>query len=174
MKLSSVSGKQWVFKKYNTSDIDSYREKYSLSEIVAKLLSIRKANIEDVSMFLKPKIKNFLPNPLQLKDMQVAINRTYNNILKRGSIGIFGDYDVDGATSAAIISSYLEYCGLTTFIHIPDRFLEGYGPNEDALKGLYKKGAELIITVDCGISSFEPLKAMSSVNIDLIVLFKYE
>ena len=85
-------------------------------------------------------------------------------------IGIFGDYDVDGATSAAMISSYLEYCGLKTFIHIPDRFLEGYGPNEKALKGLYQKGAELIITVDCGISSFEPLKAMSSVNIDLIVI----
>jgi single-stranded-DNA-specific exonuclease len=102
--------------------------------------------------------------------MKKSTLRTVELILKKEKIGIFGDYDVDGATSAALIANYLEYCGCKTFIHIPDRFLEGYGPNERALKGLHEKGAELILTVDCGISSFEPLKAMSSVNLDLIVI----
>jgi len=170
MKLSSVSGKQWVFKKYNTSDIDSYREKYSLSEIVAKLLSIRKANIEDVSMFLKPKIKNFLPNPLQLKDMQVAINRTYNNILKRGSIGIFGDYDVDGASSTALLAKYFSSINQSYSMYIPDRHKEGYGPSESGFKNLINQGAKIIFTVDCGTSSFEPIKLAQKQKVDVIVL----
>ena len=93
-----------------------------------------------------------------------------DEVVNSRPVGIFGDYDVDGATSAAMISSYLEQCGCKTFIHIPDRFLEGYGPNEKALKALHEKGSELIITVDCGISSFEPLQAINSFNIDLIVI----
>ena len=106
MNLSSVSGKNWTFKKYNSSDVAKYSENYSLSEIVAKLLSIRKKNFNDVPSFLDPKIKNFLPNPLLLKDMEKAIKRTCQSITKREVIGIFGDYDVDGASSTALLARY--------------------------------------------------------------------
>ena len=111
-----------------------------------------------------------LPEPFLFKDLEKGVNRLADEIINNRPIGIFGDYDVDGATSAAMISSYLDKCGCQSFIHIPDRFLEGYGPNEEALQSLYNKGSELIITVDCGISSFEPLNAMSKVNLDLIVI----
>ena len=106
MNFTSVSGKSWIFKKFNYSDIKKYSEEYSLNEIAAKLISIRKKNIQDVGLFLNPTIKNLLPNPLSLKDMQNAIERTYQSIKKRELIGIFGDYDVDGATSTALLTRY--------------------------------------------------------------------
>ena len=106
MNFTSVSGKNWIFKNFNSSDVKKYSEKHSLSEIVAKLLSIRKKNIENIELFLNPTIKNLLPNPLRLKDMENAINRTYQSINKNELIGIFGDYDVDGATSTALLSRY--------------------------------------------------------------------
>ena len=106
MNFSSVSGKNWLFRKFDSSDIIKYTENYSLTEIVAKLLSIRKNNINDINFFLNPKIKNFLPNPLHLKDMKSAIERTYKSINSGEIMGIFGDYDVDGASSTALLARY--------------------------------------------------------------------
>ena len=88
MSFSSVSGKNWLFKKFDTSDITKFSEDYSLTEIVAKLLSIRKKNIDNINLFLNPKIKNLLPNPLHLKDMKNAVDRIYRSITKRELIGI--------------------------------------------------------------------------------------
>ena len=125
MNFTSVSGKNWVFKKFNSSDIKKYSEDYSLSEIVAKLLSIRKKNIEDIGLFLNPTIKNLLPNPLRLKDMKNAIERAYQSIIKRELIGIFGDYDVDGATSTALLTRYFLSIDQKIQTYIPDRKREG-------------------------------------------------
>ena len=83
MNFSSISGKKWLFKKFDSSDVLKFTEDYSLSEIVAKLLSIRKKDIDDVNLFLDPKIKNLLPNPFHLKDMDVAVNRTYKSIINK-------------------------------------------------------------------------------------------
>ena len=172
-KNLSLTGAEW-----NVVALDSFTQrfsdylyqKYELPNIISPYLSFKGINLDQFDNFFSPKLKNLLPEPFLFKDLEKGVKRLADEVENFRPIGIFGDYDVDGATSAAMISSYLEYCSLKTFIHIPDRFLEGYGPNEKALKGLYQKGAELIITVDCGISSFEPLKAMSSVNIDLIVI----
>ena len=106
MNLFSVSGKNWIFKEFNSSDVNKFLEDFSITQIVAKLLSIRKKNIDDIRQFLDPKIKNLLPNPSHLKDMKSAIDRTYKSILKDELIGIFGDYDVDGASSAALLARY--------------------------------------------------------------------
>ena len=106
MTASSVSGKNWIYKKFDYSDIKKFSEKYSLNEMVARLLSIRKKNIENIELFLNPTIKNLLPNPLHLKDMNKAIDRTYLNIENNESFGIFGDYDVDGASSTALLARY--------------------------------------------------------------------
>ena len=106
MIFSSVSGKKWVFKKFLESDLKKYSEIYSLNEIVARLLAIRKKNIDNIDLFLNPTIKNNIPNPLKLKDMKIAINRTFETIKKNEPIGIFGDYDVDGASSTALLVKY--------------------------------------------------------------------
>ena len=170
MNFTSVSGKNWVFKKFNSSDVTKFSEIYSLSEIVAKLLSIRKKNIENIDLFLNPKIKNLLPNPLQLKDMNKAVERTYNSIKKKEIIGIFGDYDVDGASSTALLSRYFLSINQKIQTYIPDRQKEGYGPSAEGFNNLIKIGAKIIFTVDCGTLSFEPIKFAQSKNVDVIVL----
>ena len=170
MNFTSVSGKNWVFKKFNSSDIKIYSEDYSLSEIVAKLLSIRKKNIKDIGLFLNPTIKNLMPNPLTLKDMENAIERTYQGIKKRELIGIFGDYDVDGATSTALLARYFLSINQKIQTYIPDRKREGYGPSVEGFNNLIKLGTKIIFTVDCGTLSFEPVKIAQSQNIDVIVL----
>ena len=170
MSFTSVSGKNWIFKKFNSSDIKEYSEDYSLNEIVAKLLSIRKKNIENISLFLNPTIKNLLPNPLRLKDMENAVERTYQSIKKRELIGIFGDYDVDGATSTALLTRYFLSINQKIQIYIPDRKKEGYGPSVEGFNNLIKLGTKIIFTVDCGTSSFVPIKIAQNQNIDVIVL----
>ena len=150
--------------------VDYLYQNYQLPRFISPYLLYKGINLDDFDTFFYPKLKNLLPEPFRFKDLEKGVKRVASEIIASRPIGIFGDYDVDGATSAAIISKYLEQCGSKTFIHIPDRFLEGYGPNEKALKGLHAKGSKLIVTVDCGISSFEPLRAMNSFDIDVIVI----
>ena len=170
MNFSSVSGKSWIFKKFNSSDVIKFTEDFSLSEIVAKLLSIRKRNIDDINLFLNPKIKNLLPNPLNLKDMNKAIERTYKSIIKGELIGIFGDYDVDGASSTALLARYFLSLKQKIRTYIPDRQTEGYGPNNDGFKNLINNGVKIIFTVDCGTLSFEPINLAQKLDVDVIVL----
>ena len=169
----SVSNADWkiiVLDDLTRRFVDYLSQKYNLPNFISPYLLFKEINLDDFDNFFTPKLKNLLPEPFLFKDLEKGVKRLVDEVVNSRPVGIFGDYDVDGATSAAMISSYLEQCGCKTFIHIPDRFLEGYGPNEKALKALHEKGSELIITVDCGISSFEPLQAMNSVNIDLIVI----
>jgi len=170
MSNLSVSGKNWLFKKFNSADINKYVEDYSLTEISAKLLSIRKKNIDDINLFIDPKIKNLLPNPFHLKDMKSAVNRAYQSILSNDLIGIFGDYDVDGATSTAILTRYFLSIKQRVKIYIPDRQKEGYGPSELGFDKIITAGAKIIYTVDCGTLSFKPIAYSQNLNIDVIVL----
>ena len=170
MSFPSISGKKWIFKQFDNSDIKNYTENYSLSEIVAKLISIRKKNISDINLFLKPTIKDNLPNPLKLKDMQNAIDRTYKALLKNEIIGIFGDYDVDGATSTALLSRYFLSINRKIETYIPDRKKEGYGPSVNGFNNLMSRGVKIIFTVDCGTLSFEPVSLAQKSNIDVIIL----
>ena len=170
MNFTSVSGKKWIFRKFNDSDIKEYSEKYSLNEIVARLLAIRKKNIKDINLFLNPTIKNHLPNPLIMKDMKHAITRTHQCIINGELIGIFGDYDVDGATSTALLARYFLSINRKVQTYIPDRKKEGYGPSIGAFNTLAKAGVKVIFTVDCGTSSFASIKVAQNQNIDVIVL----
>ena len=128
MNSLSVSGKNWILKKYNQEDVIFMKENFSLDEITSKLLSIRKIKKEDVVSFLNPSIKNFLPNPNNLLDMEKATIRAVKAIENKEKIGIFGDYDVDGATSTALLGNYFSELKLDYQIYIPDRKKEGYGP----------------------------------------------
>ena len=170
MNLFSVSGKNWIFKKFNSSDVTKFSEDFSITDIVAKLISIRKNNISDVHQYIDPKIKNLLPNPVLLKDMKIAIDRTYRSILNDDLIGIFGDYDVDGASSTALLAKYFSSIGIKIKTYIPERQTEGYGPSNVGFKNLINNNAKLIFTVDCGTLSFEPITYAKNQNIDVIVL----
>ena len=113
MKTLSISGKSWILKKYNQDEILYFKENFSLNEITSKLLSIRKIKKEDVKSFLNPSIKNFLPNPNNLIDMQKSTIRTLTAIKQKEKIGIFGYYHVDGATSTALLGKYFSELKLT-------------------------------------------------------------
>jgi single-stranded-DNA-specific exonuclease len=170
MNTLSVSGKNWISKKFNSEEIIFYKTNYFLDEIVAKLLSIRKIKKEEVKLFLEPSIKSILPNPYILKDMERAIERTEKAIINNEKIGIFGDYDVDGATSSAILGKYFELLNISFEIYIPDRKREGFGPNEEAFLEFINLGISLIFTVDCGTLSFGPMDFAKKKKVDVIIL----
>jgi single-stranded-DNA-specific exonuclease len=170
MNTLSLSGKNWVLKKYRQDDISFLKDNFSLDEITSKLLSIRKIKKEDVVSFLNPSIKNFLPNPNTLIDMEKATLRTISSIIKKDKIGIFGDYDVDGATSTALLGKYFTELNLPYEIYIPDRKKEGYGPSIKSFEELIGKGVKIIFTVDCGTLSFDAINYAKNNNIDVIVL----
>ena len=170
MKLTSVTGKNWILKKFDYNDVKKYSEEYSLSEIVSKLLAIRKKNIQDINFFINPTIKNLLPNPFKLKDMNNAVERIFESINKNELIGIFGDYDVDGATSTALLSIYFKSIKQKIYTYIPDRKKEAYGPNVESFRKMINLGVNIIFTVDCGTSSFEPINIAKENKVDVIVL----
>ena len=170
MNSLSVSGKSWVLKKYNQDNINFFIDNFSLDEITSKLLSIRQIKKDEVSSFLNPSIKNFLPDPNNLEDMEKSTLRTINAILNNEKIGIFGDYDVDGASSAALLGNYFNELKLDYEIYIPDRKKDGYGPSVSSFKKLINKQVKIIFTVDCGTLSFEAIKFAKENKIDVIVL----
>ena len=170
MSLISVVGKNWIQKEFDLDEIKFIKENFLLDETVAKLLSIRKIKKEDVNFFLNPSIKNSLPNPYSLNDMQKAIDRTISCIVSNEKVGIFGDYDVDGATSTAILGNYFRALNLPYEIYIPDRQKEGFGPNDKGFDYLIEKGSKLIFTVDCGTLSYLPIEYANTKKIDVIVI----
>src|SRR5206468_4042985 len=104
--------------------------------------------IEAVEDFLDPTIRKLMPDPSTVTQMEAAAKRIADAAVRAEKVAIFGDYDVDGATSAALLAWHLRHCGLDPLIHIPDRIFEGYGPNTEAVRGLAAKGATLLVTVN--------------------------
>ena len=170
MNSLSVSGKNWVLKKYSEEKSNFLKENFLLDEITSKLLSIRKIDNDEVSSFLNPSIKNFLPNPYNLVDMEKSTLRTFNAINFKEKLEIFGDYDVDGATSTALLGNYFSELNLDYETYIPDRKKEGYGPSIKSFKELINKKVKIIFTVDCGTLSFEAINFAKENKVDVIVL----
>jgi single-stranded-DNA-specific exonuclease len=123
-----------------------------------------------VPSFLAPKLRDLLPDPLTIQDMDRAAARLADAVTRRERVAIFGDYDVDGACASALLGGYLRDCGIDYEIHIPDRITEGYGPNVEAIRALAARGAGLLVTVDCGTSSHEPLAEARRLGQGTIVL----
>ncbi len=170
MNNLSLLGKNWIYKKYDHDYVNFLKENYLIDEITAKLLSIRNIEKKYIQSFLKPSIKHSIANPNDMKDMNKAIERIIKAINEKEIIGIFGDYDVDGATSTALIGNYLDLIKHKFEIYIPDRTSEGYGPSIKSFKKLIEKKISLILTVDCGTMSFEAIDYANNHNVDVIVL----
>jgi len=170
MNSVSVTGKNWILKRFDQEKIVYLKDNFFLDEITAKLLVLRNIKKEDINSFLNPSIKNFLPNPNNLLDMKKSSLRTLEAIKNKEKIGVFGDYDVDGATSTALLGRYFNEIKLSYELYIPDRKTEGYGPSIKGFKELIEKNVKVIFTVDCGTLSFEAIDYAKSKNIDVIVL----
>jgi single-stranded-DNA-specific exonuclease len=145
-------------------------QRLGLPEIVGRLLSRRGVEPEDAERFLNPLLRDCLPDPAHLKDMDVAVARLVTAIERHETIAVFGDYDVDGATSAALLKRFFTAVGARATIYVPDRQREGYGPNAPALLRLKAEGAAVVVTVDCGITAHAPLAAAAEAGLDVIVV----
>jgi len=170
MNSVSVTGKKWFFKKFNPETTSYIKENHYLDEITSKLIAIKDIKKENLNNFLDPSIKNILPNPSILLDLEKTCERTVKAILNNEIVGIFGDYDVDGAASTAILGRYFSQINTKFHTYIPDRKLEGYGPNINGFDKLIKNGVTIIFTVDCGTLSYGPIEYAFKQKIDVLVL----
>ncbi|MBQ4874844.1 MAG: single-stranded-DNA-specific exonuclease RecJ [Rickettsiaceae bacterium H1] len=164
----SLNNKLWELNKASDRDALYIMQKYKISEITARIIITR--NINNIEEFFNPLLRTTLPDPFHLLDIEKGIDRAVQAIKNKEKIAVFGDYDVDGATSSALLKKYFAEIGLKLSIYIPDRTKEGYGPNASALKQLKEKGINLCITVDCGTVAHEPLLAAKEIGLDVIVI----
>ena len=172
---SSLNKFRWRLFKADERKVATITQKFDLSDIIAKIICARNVAFENIQNYLNPQIKNLLPSPFILKDMDKAVDRIVRAIKKGETIGIFGDYDVDGATASSIIFRFLRDVGMkNVYIHIPDRQSEGYGLNSVGLKELRDKGATLVIAVDCGITGFDAVDMANQMDLDIVIADHHE
>jgi single-stranded-DNA-specific exonuclease len=170
----SLTGRQWLLTGGDERLAASISQRLGLPELLGRVLATRAIALDAVEAFLNPTLRDSLPDPFHLKDMDKAADKLAQAIASGETIGIFGDYDVDGATSSALLTRFFHAVGADVIVHIPDRMLEGYGPNAPALLNLQAKGCGVVITVDCGITSFEPLAAARESGLPVIVVDHHE
>lgn len=162
--------KTWIFRPIDERYVATVRQKFGVSDFLARFLSARAIPLEDVPSFLNPKIRDLLPDPSRLLDMSKAATRTAQALKNGEAITIYGDYDVDGATSVALLLRYFEALGYPATFYIPDRLSEGYGVNVAAVEELASKGTNLLIMVDCGTGSVTEIERAQALGMDTLVL----
>lgn len=168
----SVTGQKWMDRlgprEANTAL--AIAQHHGISDLVSRVLAGRGVSVEGAPEFIDPSLRNLMPDPARLTDMDKAANRIADAIMRRETVAIFGDYDVDGACSSALMARFLKHYGIAHSIYIPDRVFEGYGPNPDAMRELVAKGASLIVTVDCGTNSAPSITAAKEAGADVVVI----
>ena len=166
----SISGKYWSAHSYDENFVSELQRYLGIDDFLARIISTRVSSITSAEQFLNPKIKSLLPDPFHLLDMQKAIDRIIKAINDNEKICIFADYDVDGATSAALLKNLFRALEINTSIYVPDRITEGYGPSLEAMQKIKSQGTKLVITVDCGSVAFEALEYATSLGLEVIVV----
>lgn len=168
----SVSGRAWVDRLGTATGrtATAIAQRAAIPDILARILAGRGVGIEDAETWLDPTIRALMPDPSTLTAMDALAERLARAIADNESIALFGDYDVDGACSCALMTRYLAHFGLDPQVHIPDRIFEGYGPNVAAMDKLIDNGATLIVTLDCGTTSDKPIMHARERDVDVLVI----
>ena len=159
---------------YNAQEAMRIAQGHGVPEIVGRLLAARDVKFDQVERFLWPRLRDHFPDPFKLKDMEALADYLAQSVIDGRKIGVFADFDVDGATSSAVLKRFFRALGQDVPVYIPERLTEGYGPSAAAFAKLKEQGAEIILTVDCGITSFGPAEAAQEMGIELVILDHHE
>ena len=166
----SFSGRRWRLRDVADDKARALALSGNISDALARILAGREVSPDQLEDILNPTLKRLLPEPFALKDMERAVARVRAAIDAGEKIAVFGDYDVDGSCSSALLASFLAALGHKPRVYIPDRMTEGYGPNADAMRTLREEGATLVVTVDCGATATAAFAAAHDAGLDVIVL----
>ena len=166
----SVEGKIWLLRDSDDRMSLALSQRLGLPEAVGRVLASRGVDLEGAQAFLEPTLREMLPDPSRLKDMDIAAERLATAIMQDEQMAVFGDYDVDGATSSALFRRFVNAVGGRCRIYIPDRIREGYGPNGPAMLELARAGASVVVTVDCGTAAHDALTEARDAGLDVIVV----
>ncbi|MGQ0675670.1 MAG: DHH family phosphoesterase, partial [Rhodospirillales bacterium] len=166
----SLTGRMWRARPCDDRIALALAERFDLPEVVGRVLAGRGVGLDQAQSYLHPTLRGLLPDPSHLKDMDVAVARLVRAVTTGETVAVFGDYDVDGATSSALLARFFRAAGGRLNVYIPDRMKEGYGPNAPALLKLKQEGAAVAVTVDCGITAHEPLSAARQAGLDVVVV----
>lgn len=166
----SLLGRQWHMNPAPDRTVAALTQQLNVEQTIAVLLAQRGLDVTNAAGFLNPRLRDVMPNPDVLLDMPVALARFVQAVQNGEKIAVLGDYDVDGATSAALLIRYGRALGVAITLYVPDRIREGYGPNTGAFDALKAAGVSLVITVDCGVTAHAPLQHANDIGLDVIVL----
>jgi single-stranded-DNA-specific exonuclease len=166
----SVTGRLWRPRAFQSRDAQAISEKNDLPELLGRVLAARSVGLDDVENYLNPTIRRLMPQPQTLVDMEKGAERLARAIMTGERIGTISDYDVDGVSSAALVTRFLASVGAGNIVHIPDRITEGYGPSEAAVKSLKEQGTQLLLTLDCGVLSHDPLAKAKALGMDVVIV----
>ena len=168
--FNSYTNNKWQVKAFDERQAELISQKFEISNLIAKLFSIRNIAIDDIASYLNPTLKDNIPDPNLLMDMDKACERILVALKGNEKIAIFGDYDVDGSTSTSCLIRYFKLLGIEVIYHIPDRFTEGYGPNKEAFQKFIDQNVSIIFTLDCGTLAYEEIRFAKDNLIDVIVI----
>ncbi len=166
----SATGKTWIDNLSDRRTATTISQRLDIPEVLGRVLAARGVDVETAERFLNPTLKSYLPDPHVLQDAERASARIVRAIQNSENVVVFGDYDVDGTTSTALLTRFLAAVGLSVSNYIPNRLTEGYGPNAEALKMLRESGADLVITVDCGIAAHDPMEQAAGMGLDIVII----
>ncbi|MEM8798749.1 MAG: single-stranded-DNA-specific exonuclease RecJ [Pseudomonadota bacterium] len=166
----SLAGQRWELVSVSNDHVAGIAQRHGLNDSIARILAARDVSIDDAARVLAPRLRDEMPDPSIFKDMDTAVARTVQAIDQGETITIYGDYDVDGATSSALLIRFFRLIGIAVEAYIPDRLAEGYGLNTPALQTLRANGSDLVITVDCGTQSVSEIAAARHAGLEMIVL----
>lgn len=166
----SVKGQRWVARLDDQRLAHTIAEKNELPEILGRVMAARGVTSDEAEAFLNPTLRSLMPQPSVFMDMEKGAARVAEAIVKKEVIGIISDYDVDGVSSAAIMVRFLASVGHEANVYIPDRLTEGYGPSQKAVTTLKEQGTELLLTLDCGVMSHDPLAHAAELGLTTIIV----
>ena len=170
----SIKGNYWAYQKPSINFVEKIKLSFNLSNIIASIVANRNIDDKNLDYFLNPTLKNNLPDPSTLKNMDSSIKILLEKIFRNNTLGILGDYDVDGATSTAILFKYFEFIGVNAEIYIPDRIKDGYGISKNSIDHFFRKKVNLLVSLDCGTNDAEFIAYAKEKGIEIIVIDHHE